>query len=244
MPRLAVLTASLALAALASPAMAALPHGTLEYVQRTGTVGANDRIAVVMRLTLAEDSTPLTFSSDPLTGFAPEDIPTQGQFSKPDGTYELRDFASVSSAYLNTYYVWGGDFMVGCCDGQNYSFVFNTSSSAGHPSINFLTSFELAAGQSYEYTFGFFVPKAGGAAPGVYRWSGTGVTLHFNGMDAEGNFGTAGDAMDISTVYSLDPLVAFERTVVAVPEPGTYALLLTGLAVVGGFARRRSSQSN
>jgi hypothetical protein len=190
---------------------------------------------------LARWSTPpLTFSSNPLTGFSSEDIPTEGQFFNPaTGQNETRPFAEVQSAFLNTVYFCQGNFTDVCSPSANYRFDFNLVSTPGNPSINFLDSFELAAGQSFDYTFGYFVPTAGGAAPGVYRWAGTALTLNFSGVDVDGNVGYAYDAMRINSNASLDPGQAFERVVVAIPEPGTYGLMALGLAAVGIAARRR-----
>lgn len=241
--RLAFAAAVVAATSLA-PALAALPTGKLEFVQRTGTAFANESIPVVIRLTLDPTSSPLTFTSDPITGFLPEDIPTEGRFDiGVPGEDELRPFASVNTALLNTFYSCQGDFTIGCDPSPNYKFEFNTSSSPAHPSINFLTSFTLAPGGSFDFTFGFFVPAAGGAAPGVYRWNGAGVTLGFQGLDDQGNYGNTYENMVISTGNELDPGVAFERTVTAVPEPSTYAMLALGLAAVAGFARRRGAQA-
>lgn len=240
MKRISLALSALALTAgLAGPAFAVLPTGTLSFVERTGTVAADQTIPVVMRLTLDANSVPLNFSSNPLTGFDPADIPTEGQFYNPaTQLYETRPFVQVVAAYLNTYYSCQGDFTDVCSPSSNYSFEFNTTSSPGNPSINFLESFTLNPGESFEYTFGYFVPVAGGAAPGVYRWNGTAVTLNFRGLDANGNAGDAYGPWEIGTGGSLDPALAFERTVTAIPEPGTWALMALGLFGVAAVARR------
>jgi hypothetical protein len=241
MTRISLALSTLALTAgLAGPTFAALPFGTLSFVERTGTVTADQTIPVMMRLTLDADSPAFNFSSDPLTGFDPEDIPTEGQFYNPDTQqFEIRPFVQVTGAFLNTYYSCQGDFTNVCSPSSNYSFEFNTVGSPGHPSINFLEAFTLNPGESFEYTFGYFVPVAGGATPGVYRWNGTAVTLNFRGLDADGNTGNAFTTWEIGTGGSLDPDFAFERTVTAIPEPGTWALMGLGLFGIAAAARRR-----
>ena len=105
---------SLAIAALVAtsvtPALAALPTGTLEFVERTGTALANERIAIKMRLTLAVDSAPLILTGNPQVDFA-GDLPTEGEFFNPATQQtETRPFESITSAYLNTFYSCQGDF--------------------------------------------------------------------------------------------------------------------------------------
>lgn len=91
----------------AGAARAALPTGTLEYVQRTGTVGATDDIAMWMRFTLSPGSSPLTFSSNPLTGFNPADLPASGlRFDPVTGTNIDVPFASIQSATIQSWYTY------------------------------------------------------------------------------------------------------------------------------------------
>lgn len=235
-------TAVAAAVLLAPAAFAALPFGSLSFVEPTGTVGPTDVIDVRLRFTLGMESTPLLLAPGDLSGFQPEDLPTEGEFYNPlTQQYEARPFAQLTDASLNVWFSCSDTFTNNCNGTPRvYTYNWHYNGTPDRPSAIGMNTLSLQPGDSFEYVFVTFTPRAGGAPAGHYAFYGSGLSLSFNGVDDDGNFlYTNGVDLGFTCSNGQNPDCAFTRTVVAVPEPQTWLMLGLGLAALAPLARRR-----
>ena len=216
---------------------------SLVFTEPTGIVGPTDSIAVNLRFTNTDPT--LDFVVDdtlPGGGLDASILPTgTWVFNSETGSNDFVPFASYTSFYLSTGFGCGGNFGAPrkCTEGPPYTFTF-----AGDP---FAEPFRLAPGASVDYLFGTFAPTAGPVAEGTYEFYRSVLWLDVNGLDAQGNSMNTvvfpASTCDYSNASDCASYSFFTRTVVGVPEPGTYALMALGLALVGWRARSRIAAS-
>ena len=234
--------AALVCAGLATASEAdAAATGTLTFLQQAGTVTTTASIPVFLRLTLSAGSDTIATDDD-------------GQLLSPLFTeQQIRSFSSGGpnpvfgdpnqpyQTNLNNAFRCSGTFTTTCTTGPAYDFQFNF----GATSLVGPRNFTLAAGQSYDFLFGTFVPTGGNAAPGLYTFYNAIVLLQFSQtIDGQNIFGSVNVAETCPTETAN---CAFTRLVTpaaaGVPEPATWLAMTLGLGLVGGSLRARRRRS-
>ncbi len=209
----------------------AAPIATLSFETPRGTVGATDSIDVFVTLTL--DATSAAITTD-----------ASGTVTSGYGATDLPPGFSVTSSNLNTSFMCSGTF-TNACNGPPYDFHFGKSFGGIGTEFGFASSLDIQPGNSQTFLFGTFAPTNGTpVAPGTYSFYDAAffIQLYDNTQNDPGT-GASPWHIDVniaSTCSSQDVSCSFQRTVAAVPEPETYAMLLAGLGLVGFVVQRRA----
>jgi hypothetical protein len=222
------LLAFVMLGALATTDVAvAAPQASLVFTTPTAAAGPTDNIDVYVTLTLDPASVALTTDAS-------------GTVTSGYGAGDLPSGFNVTSSNLNMSFSCSGTFTDVCTNGPPYDFNF------AYPSFSYAQNLNIQPGGSETFLFGTFTPTGGGpVAPATYTFFNTSFFIQlYDNTQNDPNNGTPPWQFDVaiaSTCDSSDVSCSFQRTVVAVPEPETYAMLMAGLGLVGFAARRRAS---
>jgi len=225
----AVALAAACLASAGAHAQAAPSALTLQFLQPTGQVSPTDSITVQMRVTNTDASQAFSFSeASGVAGMPASSLPAMAwHWNATTSSYEQIAFASYSGFSVGVGYSCSSTFSQPDCAQGPYAFTF------GNTGVG--TSFQLGAGQSYDYTYGVLNPLGGKAAAGTYTLYNAPLVLFVNGQAADGTLLTG------AVVLSDTAGQTFTRTVTAVPEPASVVLMIAGLLGLAGVARRRIS---
>jgi hypothetical protein len=221
--RLNSLTAA-ALCALSAQAFA-LPATTVDWVQASGFTTPTAPVDVWLHLAVDAAATESLVLDHTTTGIDPALL---AEFSVIDYVGS-GGWAACSTSF------WPQPPQAACFDPASaWKFEFNYGDST------FFTtdSITLAPGESRNFLFGQFIPQNGPVAAGVYSFANATLVIQISGLDQAG--APLYREIDLgSPCASYDAACAFTRTVIAVPEPGSYGLMALGLGVLGLWSRRR-----
>jgi hypothetical protein len=216
--------AALAAAAFAAPPAQAVAFGTLTFTQPTGTVGPSDVIDIFLTFTVDPSSEAFETSGGSIVSGGPSEQ------ELIDAGFDLN--AGINTN-LNLFYVCSGTF-TDVCDGPPYEQNFADE--------YYTTDFVLAPGDSRTFLFGNFTPTTTPVPAGTYSFTRAGLFIQAHGFDANGD--ELQVDFDIASTCPQGGDCGFSRTVVGgavVPEPTTWALMITGFGATGALLRRRRS---
>jgi len=202
-------------------------EATLTFTNPTGTVGPTDSIPVEITASLALDSAAITTDgSGHVLGLTTADIEpylTSLFGANLDSVNLATD--TLSSSFGEGFF-FNETFTNFGVNGPPYDLLGYDSAPL------FPANFE--AGDSVTALFGTFVPTGGTAPAGTYTLPNVAVNILVTDDSLTGD-----PFIALITVASTSDEPSFTRTVVnSTPEPGTWVLMLTGLALVRCAARR------
>ena len=218
--------------ALVIPAVhATLPNITLTYAQPQGEISPTDPFDVWVHV---DSDRAIGTSQGASFGFDVADLPASGSAYDPDsGQWVTAAFASYTTLSIKPGYGCHGN-----CSLFGYRFV-EPAADDGRRFLD-LAGAELRTG---DFLLGTFVP-AGTVQPGTYRVPLIpSLTLNVQGLSASGlllNAHVGSGSVIRTCAVPGQGFCDFSRTVTMVPEPGTMAYALTGLALLAAARARRT----
>ncbi|MDB5423966.1 MAG: sorting protein, partial [Phenylobacterium sp.] len=133
---------------------------------------------------------------------------------------------------VNHAFECSGTFTSVCADPPPYSFDF----ASGPGTFNGATNLDLAPGSSTHFLFGTFNP-AGPAPAGTYAFYNAIFEFEFYDPDNTDPDVHPQGLTIATTCERQNDACAFTRTVAAIPEPATWAMLVLGFGGIGAMLR-------
>lgn len=200
---------------------------TLTFNDPTEMVGPTDSIPVNVTLALAADSAAIeTDAMGQVIGLDAADIAPY-VFGSVSGVNLATD---TLHTFLTDGIGCGNTFSPPCTTGPPYAFSFNFAP----PAFIGQESFDLPPATSFSFLFGTFTPTGGPVPAGTYMLPE--VVADIGVQDESLPMDPVIAIIDLADTSSQTP---FTRTVIgSTPEPGSWALTLAGLALMGRRTRR------
>lgn len=248
-PKALVGVAVMSLALTASAQSFDLSWLSLSFETATGSVSTAETIDVNVRVSLSSDAA-MSFRFKGGDEYLPASSADSIMSGAENYLYGYRwdqglgqnveaEIAYFTSARLEFYIICGSTFDPSWCSSNDYRLNEYVIWGVGDASI--AREVNISPGESLVFSAFRLVPVDGSVKSGVHK--GILPILDFRAEGYDNNENPVVVTYTIARLGCWDDECQFMRTVLAVPEPNTYALMLAGLGAVAGAARARRRAS-
>jgi len=219
-----------AVASSATNAASAAVNLTASFIEPTATVTVNDPIEIWLRISAQPDSDPFYYdpTQSPAFQIPSQFLPTDGLTGNGNETKPFDTYDELSRT------------TVGRCGPAVSCFALPGMYAAQSVWLYDTAGLTIAPGESKDVLLDVYEPVIGSVVPGTYVLEGAGVGLTAYGQSSDGTRLAANVIFGFACAEG--SACNFTRTVMPVPEPGTYSLMLIGL--IAAMTMRRVKSSN
>lgn len=217
-PRFITCALALAMASSASNTANAAINLTASFLEPTATVAADQPIEIWLRISAQPDSDPFYYdpTQSPAFQIPAEYLPTSGLTGNDNETKPFATYDDMTRAAFGR-----------CLSSPLYCFAPTEMYTQQSVWLNGTTGLNIAPGETKDVLYAVFEPVAGAVVAGTYVLDGAGIGLTAYGKASDGTPLAANVIFSFACMEGSD--CNFTRTVTAVPEPSSNALMLLGL---------------